>query len=288
MTTESSPSNADGIREQVRLGYGSIAVSGGSCCSSKPTCCGSSPVAADELVKHIGYSAEDLAALPEGANMGLSCGNPNALAALRPGELVLDLGSGGGFDVFIASGNVGPGGRAIGVDMTPEMVSKARKNLEIHRKNTGLANVEFRLGEIEHLPVADNSVDVVISNCVINLSPDKPQVWREIHRVLKPGGRVAVSDLALLKPLPAGVLTLVEALVGCVAGAALVSDTERMALEAGLTDIVLTAKPQYVEAMIGFEDPLYQKIVGQLPGGTKTADYLVSLEVQARKPAIST
>jgi AhpD family alkylhydroperoxidase len=276
--------HADKIRELVRDGYGAIASTGGSCCSSKPTCCGSSPAAAEELVKHIGYSAGDLASLPEGANMGLSCGNPNALAALQPGEVVLDLGAGGGFDVFIASGNVGPAGRAIGVDMTPEMLSKARKNLDAYRGTTGLDNVEFRLGEIEHLPVADNSVDAVISNCVINLSPDKPQVWREIFRVLRPGGRVAVSDLALLKPLPADVLSMVEALVGCVAGAALVSDTERMALEAGLTDIVLTAKPQYVEAMTGFEDPLYQKIVAQLPAGTKPSDYIVSLEVQARKP----
>jgi len=274
---------ADGIREQVREGYATIAATGGSCCPATPTCCGSAPVAAGELVKQIGYSAEELAALPEGANMGLSCGNPNALAALQPGEVVLDLGAGGGFDVFIASRNVGPTGRAIGVDMTPEMLAKARRNLLTYRASSGLDNVEFRLGEIEHLPVPDNSVDVVISNCVINLSPDKAQVWREIFRVLKPGGRVAVSDLALLKPLPAGVLTMVEALVGCVAGAVLADTTERMAREAGLTDIVLNAKPQYVEAMTGFEDPLYQKIVALLPAGSKPSDYLVSLEVQAWK-----
>jgi SAM-dependent methyltransferase len=284
MKTEPSAIHPDKTRELVREGYGAIALSGGSCCSSKPTCCGSSPAAADELVKHIGYSAAELASLPEGANMGLSCGNPNALAALRPGEVVLDLGAGGGFDVFIASGYVGGTGRAIGVDMTPEMLAKARRNLESYRASTGLDNVEFRLGEIEHLPVADNSVDVVISNCVINLSPDKPQVWREIHRVLKPGGRVAVSDLALLKPLPPAILTMVEALVGCVAGAVLVGETERMASEAGLTEIVLTAKPQYVEAMTDFEDPLYQRIVAQLPTGTKPSDYIASLEVQARKP----
>jgi SAM-dependent methyltransferase len=169
--------------------------------------------------------------------------------------------------------------------MTPEMLAKARRNLDTYRKSTCLDNVEFLLGEIEHLPVPDNSVDVVISNCVINLSPDKPQVWREIFRVLKPGGRVAVSDLALLKPLPADVLTMVEALVGCVAGAVLVSDTERMAHEAGLAEIVLNAKPQYVEAMTGFEDPLYQKIVALLPAGSKPADFIASLEVQARKPA---
>ena len=280
MKSEPNMMNADRIREQVREGYATIAATGG---SATPTCCGSSPAAAGELVKQIGYSAEELAALPEGANMGLSCGNPNALAALQPGEVVLDLGAGGGFDVFIASRNVGPTGRAIGVDMTPEMLAKARRNLLTYRASSGLDNVEFRLGEIEHLPVPDNSVDVVISNCVINLSPDKAQVWREIFRVLKPGGRVAVSDLALLKPLPAGVLTMVEALVGCVAGAVLADTTERMAREAGLTDIVLNAKPQYVEAMTGFEDPLYQKIVALLPAGSKPSDYLVSLEVQAWK-----
>jgi AhpD family alkylhydroperoxidase len=215
--------------------------------------------------------------------MGLSCGNPAALAALKPGEVVLDLGSGGGFDVFIAGRKVGATGRAIGVDMTPEMLAKARHNTTGYHKETGLDNVEFRLGEIEHLPVADNSVDVIISNCVINLSPAKPQVWREMARVLKPGGRVAVSDMALLKPLPPEVLKVVEALVGCVAGAALVSDTERMAREAGLTDIVLKSKPGYVEAMSNFEDPLYRKIVEHLPAGTKPADFITSLEVQARK-----
>jgi AhpD family alkylhydroperoxidase len=219
--------------------------------------------------------------------MGLSCGNPAALAALRPGEIVLDLGSGGGFDVFIAGRKVGATGRAIGVDMTPDMLAKARRNIATYHERTKLDNVEFRLGEIEHLPLPDSSVDVVISNCVINLSPDKPQVWREIGRVLKPGGRVAVSDMALLKPLPGEVLKLIQALVGCVAGAVLVGDTERMARGAGLSDIVLKSKPQYVEAMTSFEDPLYREIVENLPKGAKTADYITSLEVQARKPVSS-
>jgi len=282
---KSKPIDPETVRQTVRQGYGQIAQSGGSCCGSTPTCCGSSPVASNNLAQHIGYSAEELAALPEGANMGLSCGNPNALAALQPGEAVLDLGAGGGFDVFIAGKKVGPTGRAIGVDMTPEMLAKARKNIVTYRERTGLDNVEFRLGEIEHLPLANASVDVVISNCVINLSPDKHQVWREIARVLKPGGRVAVSDLALLKPLPAAIVEMVEALLGCVAGAVLVSETERMAKAAGLGNIVTKAKSAYIDGMVDWQDPLYQKIIAHLPAGTKPSDYVTSLEVTARKPA---
>lgn len=236
------------------------------------------------LAQHVGYSAGELAALPDGANMGLSCGNPNALAALQPGETVLDLGSGGGFDVFIAGTKVGGTGRAIGVDMTPDMLSKARKNTAAYEQRSGLDNVEFRLGEIEHLPVADDSVDAVISNCVINLSPDKPQVWCDIARVLKPGGRVAVSDLALLKPLPPALEQMVEALVGCVAGAVLVSETESMARAAGLVDVVLEPKSAYVDGMVDWQDPLYQKIIAHLPAGAKPSDYITSLEVTARKP----
>jgi SAM-dependent methyltransferase len=276
--------DAETVREKVREGYGGIACSGGSCCGSRESSCGSTGVAVEGLAKHVGYSAEDLAALPDGANMGLSCGNPNALAALRPGEVVLDLGSGGGFDVFIAGRKVGATGRAIGVDMTPDMLQKARKNATAYRQSSGLDNVEFRLGEIEHLPVADASVDVVISNCVINLSPDKPQVWREIARVLKPGGRVAVSDLALLKPLPPAILQMVEALVGCVAGAALVSETEQMVRDAGLGEIGLNPRSAYVDGMVDWQDPLYQKIIANLPAGTKANDYITSLEVTARKP----
>jgi len=274
----------DSVRKLVREGYAKIAqdIAAG-CCSPGVSCCGSAPQDADKLAHELGYTIEELKALPEGANMGLSCGNPAALAALKPGEVVLDLGSGGGFDVFIAGRKVGATGRAIGVDMTPDMLGKARNNVAHYRKETGLDNVEFRLGEIEHLPVADDSVDVIISNCVINLSPDKTQVWGEMARVLKPGGRVAVSDMALIKPLPPEVLKMVEALVGCVAGAALVSETERQAREAGLTDIVLKSKPGYVEAMESFEDPLYRKIVEHLPAGTKPSDYITSLEVQALK-----
>lgn len=287
MNTPKTSDEQQAIRELVRDGYARVAAGSGSCCGPKSSCgcSGGQAPAPDELAKHIGYSEAELRALPDSANMGLSCGNPNALAALKPGEVVLDLGSGGGFDIFIAGRKVGPTGRAIGVDMTPEMLATARKNAVAYRQQSKLDNVEFRLGEIEHLPVADNSVDVVLSNCVINLSPDKPQVWREIARVLKPGGRVAVSDLALIRPLPQAVQQMVEALVGCIAGAVLMSDTERMLREAGLTDIELKAKPDYVKALEHFEDPLYRKIAEHLPPGTTAADFITSLDIQARKPA---
>jgi len=243
----------EAVHEQVRAGYGAIARQGGGCCNTGGGCS-----------TELGYDPAELAALPAGADMGLSCGNPTAIAALKPGEVVLDLGSGGGFDVFIAARKVGPTGRAIGVDMTPDMLSKARRNIPA----SGLDNVEFRLGEIEHLPVADASVDVVISNCVLNLSPDKPQVWREIARVLKPGGRVAISDLALLQPLPAMVRASVEALIGCIAGAVLVSETEAMMRAAGLRDITLTPKSDYVAT---------------LPGATDLRSYVTSLNISAIK-----
>jgi arsenite methyltransferase len=276
--------NQESVREKVRSGYANIALHGSE--RRKSSCCGGmSGVEADALAKHIGYTAEELAALPSGANIGLSCGNPGAVAALRPGEALLDLGSGAGFDAFVAGPKVGSTGRVIGVDMTAEMLARARKNVATYRERTGLDNVEFRLGEIEHLPVADASVDVIISNCVINLSPDKPQVWREMARVLKPGGRVAVSDLALLKPLPAPVAEMVEALVGCVAGAVLASETERTAREAGLVEIRLNPKPGYVEAMSEWQDPLYEKIVRHLPAGSSPGQYITSLEVTAFKPA---
>lgn len=274
----------DSIREKVRTGYAAIATGGGSCCGPARSCCGGGGDDAAQLAQAIGYDAEELAVLPEGANMGLSCGNPVVLASLNPGETIVDLGSGGGFDVFIAGRRLGPEGRAIGVDMTAEMVAKARRNAEPYRQRTGFDNVEFRLGEIEHLPIADNAADVVISNCVINLSPDKPQVWREIARVLKPGGRVAVSDLALLKPLPPEVRGMVEALVGCIAGAVMVEETQRMAEEAGLRDIRLTIKPEYIDSMTRMNDPLYRKVVESLPDGARASDYVVSLEINARKP----
>jgi SAM-dependent methyltransferase len=287
----------DAVREYVRDGYSKIAQSGSwssalnaaapearSCCGSGGGCCGPGALTPEQLAHAIGYADADLAATPEAANMGLSCGNPTAIASLRPGEAVLDLGSGGGFDCFVAGPKVGPSGRIIGVDMTPEMLSKARSNLGAYRAHSGLDNVEFRLGEIEHLPLADASVDVVISNCVLNLSPDKPRVWREIARVLRPGGRVAISDLALFRPLPESVRSDVEALVGCIAGAALVEETRHMAVLAGLTGIVLSPKSHYVDAMTSWEDPLYRRIVESLPRGTKPSDFITSLDVTARKP----
>ena len=281
MTSESNDKEA--IREKVREGYGKIAQQNSSCCGPAKSCCGGGN--AQAVATAVGYNEAELAALPEGANMGLSCGNPTAIAELKPGEVVLDLGSGGGFDVFIAGRKVGSSGRSIGVDMTADMLSKARKNIAAYQKTTGLDNVEFRLGEIEHLPVADNSVDVIISNCVINLSPDKPQVWREMARVLKPGGRVAVSDLALLQALPDAIKSMVESLIGCVAGAVMVEDTEHMALDAGLVEIALEKKHGLVESMTGWNDPLYRKIMDSMPPGTKAGEYVTSLYVTARKPA---
>lgn len=285
---------ADEVRSQVRAGYAKIAETG-SCCGAGAGegagtgvgggCCGPTTFSPGQLVAAIGYSQDELAATPDAANMGLSCGNPTAIASLRPGEVVLDLGSGGGFDCFVAGPKLGATGRVIGVDMTPEMLAKARRNMPIYAERTGLNNVEFRLGEIEHLPVADASVDVVISNCVINLSPNKASVWAEIARVLKPGGRVAVSDLALLQPLPKEVEADVEALVGCVAGAVLVEDSRRMAAEAGFAQITLESKPQYIDAMTNWEDPLYRRIVASLPAGSKPSDFITSLDLTARKPA---
>ncbi|MEX0643127.1 MAG: arsenite methyltransferase, partial [Pirellulales bacterium] len=235
------------------------------------------------LAAQIGYSAQEIEKLPEGANMGLSCGNPLAIAQMQPGQVVVDLGSGGGFDVFLAGPKVGPTGQVIGVDMTPEMVRKARKNIAHYREQTGLDNVEFRLGEIEHLPVADRSVDFLISNCVINLSPDKPQVWREIARVLKPGGRVAVSDMALVQPLPEQVREMVDALIGCVAGAVMVEDYRQMMEAVGLSEVAVTPKPEYIAALSQFEDPLYRRIAAALPEGETVADYVTSVDVTATR-----
>jgi len=283
MSCPDKKSGAHEVRDEVREGYARIARSAGSCCSGSP-CCGQGE-GADAVARQLGYDEEELSALPEGANMGLSCGNPTALASLQPGEVVLDLGCGGGLDVFLAARRVGPQGRAIGVDMTPEMVSKARRNTDSFRRSCGLDNVEFRLGEIEHLPVADTSVEVVISNCVINLSPDKPQVWREIARVLKPGGRVAVSDLALLRPLPQAVRESAEALIGCIAGAVLIEETDSMAREAGLTQIRTQAHPLCSDDPSQWVDQTFAPLVELLPEGTRPSDYVASVNLTAAKPS---
>ncbi len=217
----------------------------------------------------MGYSQEDLAAIPQGANMGLGCGNPVALASLKPSERVVDLGSGGGFDCFLAARQVGPTGRVVGVDMTPDMVTKARRNAQ----KAGTANVAFRLGEIEHLPVADNFADIIMSNCVINLSADKLQVYRDAFRVLKPGGRLAISDIVATRPLPAEIQRNLESYSACVGGAATIEDTMAMLKQVGFEQIEITPKEES------------RKIADDYLPGTHIGDYVVSAYIQARKPA---
>jgi len=254
------PETKERVRAAVREQYGSVARSG---CA--PSCCG--PGAGASLA--LGYSADDLAAVPEGANMGLGCGNPQAIAALRAGETVLDLGAGGGFDCFLAARQVG--GHVIGVDMTADMVAKARANA----LKVGARNVDFRLGEIEHLPVADGTVDVILSNCVINLSPDKAAVFVDAFRVLKPGGRLAISDVVRIQPLPEALAQDVAALTGCVAGAAGIDDVRAMLEAAGFEGIEVSMKEETREAIRGW-----------MPG-SGIEDYVTSATIQATKPSAS-
>ncbi len=271
------------IHDTVKEAYGRIAQGTSSCCGSASTCCGGGGEA-EALAQAVGYSAEQLAAIPEGANLGLSCGNPTALAGLQAGEVVLDLGSGAGLDVFIAAAKVGATGHVHGVDMTKEMVAKARQNAAFFRRRTALDNVTFHHAQIESIPLPDASVDVIISNCVLNLSPDQPAVWREIARVLKPGGRVSISDIVLRRPLPESVKGLVEAYVGCIAGAQLLVDIEGWAKAAGLEGWRVAAKDEAFAGMMDSGDPLYQAILAALPAGVKPGDYATSALLHAVKP----
>src|SRR4030065_1833506 len=220
------------VRKVVREGYAQVAKGGSSCCAPQNSCCCAPDIATD-ISKKIGYTEDDLQSVPEGANLGRGCGNPVAVSSLKEGEIVLDLGSGAGFDCFLAANIVGKNGKVIGVDMTPEMIEKARENA----RKGNYENVEFRLGEIENLPVADNSVDIVISNCVIVLSPDKKRVFSETFRVLKPGGRLMFSDIVLLRQLPDFLKNSIEAYIGCVSGAMTKHEYMREIEAAGLHNI---------------------------------------------------
>lgn len=270
----------ENVKKEVRKRYAKVAKTSGSCCASSVSCC-SAPTN-QQVSKMVGYSEEEMKSVPEGANLGLGCGNPTALASLKHGERVLDLGSGAGFDCFLAAKKVGPEGKVIGVDMTPEMLDKARKNA----KKGGYGNVEFRLGEIENLPVADGSVDVIISNCVINLAPNKARVFEEAFRVLAPKGRLMVSDIVLLKPLPESIKENVEAYAGCIAGAEIKDKYLELIRQAGFSDVKVLNEKTYPLDYIISEESLEEAI--KLSSMTKqeleqTAQTIVSIKVSATK-----
>ncbi|HYQ61606.1 MAG TPA: arsenite methyltransferase [Desulfatiglandales bacterium] len=271
------------IKRIVREGYARIAERGGSCCGPASSCCGS-PASGPEISRRIGYSEEDLKAAPEGANLGLGCGNPVALASLTEGDTVLDLGSGAGFDCFLAASKVGKRGKVIGVDMTGEMLDRARENA----RKGNYDNVDFRLGEIENLPVGDNEVDVVISNCVINLSPNKRRVFREAFRVLRSGGRLMVSDIVLLKELPVEMRNSVAAYVGCVAGAVTKKEYLEAIQAAGFGETEVLDETVFPSEFLA-NDPTVKEISDSLRLTREQADDLagsvVSIKVSAVKPA---
>jgi arsenite methyltransferase len=260
----------DKIRNTVRETYGKVATSKAPGCGcTGDGCCGSvKSETAAELSLALGYSDEEVAAVPEGANMGLGCGNPQAIAGLKTGEVVLDLGSGGGFDAFLAARQVGELGHVIGVDMTAEMISKARSNAD----RGGYHNVEFRLGEIESLPIANETVDVIISNCVINLSPEKPRVYSESFRVLKPGGRLAISDIVAFAELPEEAKKDLALYTGCIAGASMISEVMGMLRTAGFENI--TVKPVDVS----------KSFISEWTPGKDFTDYVLSASIEAIKP----
>ena len=272
------------VRDVVRDKYGEFAKTKSSCCGPAASCCGPGGQA-ESMSLAMGYSGDELKSVPDDANLGLGCGNPTALASLKEGEIVLDLGSGGGLDCFLAAEKVGQSGKVIGVDMTPEMVSLARKNAE----KGNHTNVEFRLGEIENLPVADNTVDVIISNCVVNLSPDKGRVFQEAYRVLKPGGRLMISDIVLLKPLPEFVKESIAAYVGCVAGALLKDDYISAVASAGFENVTVVDEKPFAITMAESSDPLVQSLIDEFnPSPEQVKDLagsIVSINVEGEKPA---
>jgi SAM-dependent methyltransferase len=249
----------------VREQYAKVAVARSSCCGEVSSCCSTSDPAQD-ISRKIGYSKDELKSVPEGANLGLGCGNPVAIASLKEGETVLDLGSGPGLDCFLAADKVGKNGKVIGIDMTPEMLEKARANAV----EGNYSNVEFRLGEIEHLPVADNSVDIVISNCVINLSPDKQSVFRETFRVMKPGGRIMVSDVVLSKELPDFIKDSVDAYVGCISGAITKDEYLKTVAGAGFREVGIVNETS-IPVDEWFNDPITKSVTKKLKVSSEQA-----------------
>lgn len=272
MAIEQRPANADELREKVREGYTRVAEGRA----------GPVGISADELSRKIGYDAEQLAAVPEGANLGVGCGNPTAIDALRSGETVVDLGSGAGMDAFLAARQVGPTGLVIGVDMTDAMLDKARENA----RKAGVANVEFRKGHIEKLPLDDESVDAIISNCVINLSPEKAKVYGEAYRVLRPGGRLMLSDIVLQRALPEAVMRSIDAYIGCVGGASLREEYLATIRNAGFSEVRVDREASFAHAM-NLEDPQVRELIDRLgisdDDARRYADAVRSLHIFARK-----
>ncbi len=259
--------NKNEIRDAVRERYSQVVTNAAGCCSpnDQSACCSQNDF--DIQSFRLGYSKEELQSVPEGSNLGLGCGNPQAIANLKPGEVVIDLGSGAGFDAFLAARQVGETGKVIGVDMTPAMITKARSNAE----KIGTSQVEFRLGEIEHLPIADGIADVIISNCVINLSPDKPQVFREAFRVLKSGGRLAISDVVSLHELPEKVKSDMELYGACISGASSIEALTKMMEEAGFSDIRIQPKAES------------KAIIEEWDSSNTFSDYVISATIEAIK-----